>query len=175
MSGEPYCAWCNKIGHAASVTCEREYRERVHEPKTDAEIADRMQQSYDVTGDIWYKRAADRLRVGPAAAAGSAVAMREALLTAQAALSDGAFTGPMVDASLKQIEAALAAPQAQEGEPDNLNPVRVSLRTIAVDLRACVAALGEGDDLGAVLTGYADAADAVLNRASVTRPMRGGE
>lgn len=62
MSGEPYCVWCNKIGHTASVECHRTYSEREKGPKTDAEIADRMQQTYDVTGDIWFKRAADRLR-----------------------------------------------------------------------------------------------------------------
>ena len=66
------------------------------------------------------------------------------------------------------IVAALRTAASQDAREavDNHHPVRSTLRKLEVDLRACAVALGEGDDLGAVLVGYADAATAALARAA---------
>jgi hypothetical protein len=63
--GEPYCVWCNRSGHAATQACYEAHEAEKNRPRSTAEIAARMKQTYDVTGDIWFKRAADALEAKP--------------------------------------------------------------------------------------------------------------
>lgn len=66
-------------------------------------------------------------------------------------------------ATAESLLATSPARDAAEGWDDH-NPVRSTLRKLEKDLRGCVEALGEGDDLGAVLEWYADAAKFQLSR-----------
>jgi hypothetical protein len=63
--GQPYCLWCNRSGHASTKACYEAHEAEKNRPRSNIEIAERMQQTYKVTGDIWFKRTADALEAMP--------------------------------------------------------------------------------------------------------------